>query len=172
MADSSTRELAAMVAAGAGFLGLIYFMTFFANNRHNAVDIIGFMGSGFWLALIASIGLVLQMFVPRTEATPTRRVRFALETINQNRSYILILIALILLPHIIGWYTNSSPFPIQRGRSRLDADVYSGIRAGNLRHELQSDVRLYGCHFLWSCHVLWHRRIHNGLAVGTYPHRL
>ena len=128
MADSSTRELAALVAAGAGFLGLIYFMTFFANNRHNAVDIIGFMGAGFWLALIASIGLVLQMFVPRTEATPTRRVRFALETINQNRSYILILIVLILLPHIIGWYTNSSPFPIQRGRTN-PTFIASGISA-------------------------------------------
>ncbi|PJF21428.1 MAG: hypothetical protein CUN56_11150 [Phototrophicales bacterium] len=128
LADSTTRELAAIVTAGAGILGLIYFMTFFANNRHNAVDVIGFMGMGFWLALLASIGLILQVFIPRNHATPTQRVRFAVQTIQQNRMLILVLILLILLPHMIGWYTNSSPFPIQRGRTN-PTFIASGLSA-------------------------------------------
>lgn len=38
-----------------------------------------------------------------------------MRTLRENWLYLLIVLALILLPHVIGWLTNSSPFGTQRG---------------------------------------------------------
>jgi branched-chain amino acid transport system permease protein len=117
--DPKLREIAALVAALGGILALLYFATFFAENRYSSLDVSGFMGLGFWLALFSAVGLLLQAFLPRPPQETTPRIEFLKRTLWNNRMFIAILILLIILPHAIGWYTNSSPFPTARGRTNV-----------------------------------------------------
>ncbi|MFW5748041.1 MAG: branched-chain amino acid ABC transporter permease [Chloroflexota bacterium] len=113
--DPKTREITAIVAAVGGLLAVLYFISFFAANSHGQIDIIGYLGLGFWVMLLASVGLLLQIFWPRPDQETTPRIEFLKRTLWNNRVFLLVLIALLIAPHAIGWQTDSSPFPRQRG---------------------------------------------------------
>ncbi len=51
----------------AGIVGLVPFVVFFAQNNQIEIDATGQASIGFWIALLATLGLVLQAFVPRPE---------------------------------------------------------------------------------------------------------
>jgi fucose permease len=53
---------------------LIYYGIFFVQNSKSPIDVTGLVGAGFWVALFASVFLVLQVFVPRPVSTPIDQV--------------------------------------------------------------------------------------------------
>jgi ABC-type uncharacterized transport system permease subunit len=57
--------MAGIAACLAGIVGLIYFIQFFIQNSQNSIDVTQLMGAGFLVGLIACIGLILQIFIPR-----------------------------------------------------------------------------------------------------------
>ena len=123
--DHSTREITALIAGIGGLIAALYFLSFFAANRHSGVDVIGYMGVGFWAAAFFAVGMVLQVVFPRPEQETTPRVEFLKRTLWNNRVYILILIMLIVLPHLVAWQTDSSPFAGPRGIRGRSGNIMS-----------------------------------------------
>jgi spermidine/putrescine transport system permease protein len=70
--NASARRMTKITAALAGTLGLYYYGLFFVQNIPNyesVFDTFGLVRVGFWVGLVASIGLIFQIFVPRQRVT-------------------------------------------------------------------------------------------------------
>lgn len=64
--DVRARRISRNGALVAGLLGLFYYGIFLFENSLSMVDAVGgFIGIGFWIGLLASIGLMSQVFLPR-----------------------------------------------------------------------------------------------------------
>jgi branched-chain amino acid transport system permease protein len=123
--DIKTREITALLAGIGGLMAVLYFLSFFAENRHSGVDVIGYMGIGFWVAALSATGLLLQIVFPRPQQETTPRIEFLKRTLWNNRVFILIFIVLLVLPHLVAWQTDSSPFAGPRGIRGRSGNIMS-----------------------------------------------
>jgi branched-chain amino acid transport system permease protein len=123
--DTKTREITALIAGVGGLMAVLYFISFFAANRFSGIDVIGYMGFGFWLSVFFAGGLLLQVVFPRPQQETTPRIEFLKRTLWNNRVYIVILILLIALPHLVAWQTDSSPFAGPRGIRGRSGNIMS-----------------------------------------------
>lgn len=97
-------HIAAQLTVLAGLLGMIYFARVLYS--YNFFEFEGWLGIGFWLALLAGLGLMLQIGLGRREAENMHKVRllrlpyFWQEQLN---AYLFLLPAIILFA-IFAWY--------------------------------------------------------------------
>lgn len=70
LTDPRLRDRTINLILVAGVIGLIPFVAFFIENNGAEVDATGQLGIGFWLALLMTIWVILQAFVPRPEFDP------------------------------------------------------------------------------------------------------
>jgi tetratricopeptide (TPR) repeat protein len=64
IAELGTQLATRMLAFFAGVVGIVYFSTFFFQNLESLIDITSFVDFGFWIALTASLILIIQVFIP------------------------------------------------------------------------------------------------------------
>lgn len=103
--DASARRMTAVATCLAGIVGLVYYGIFFVNSQ-NSLDVTSFVGAGFWVALFASVGLVVQVFIPR----PVSSVTVSAGQVSSYFSAGLIVIFIVLL--VIFLVQNSDAYPI------------------------------------------------------------
>jgi hypothetical protein len=65
LASASVRKNTRVIITLAGLVGLAYYGLFFLQNSQSAIDVTRFVDVGFWVALFASAGLVIQILIPR-----------------------------------------------------------------------------------------------------------
>jgi branched-chain amino acid transport system permease protein len=65
-----------------------YYGAFFFENRKSSVDALDFVDSGFWVTLVAALGLIVQYVIPRSE-TPAKLslTRLTLPPMGQARAW-------------------------------------------------------------------------------------
>ncbi|MBC6934913.1 MAG: hypothetical protein DWB42_03650 [Chloroflexi bacterium] len=59
------NRLATILAALAGLAALAYYVLFFVQDASLPIDLTSLVTPGFWIALVASLGLVIQVAIPR-----------------------------------------------------------------------------------------------------------
>jgi branched-chain amino acid transport system permease protein len=110
------RDFISMLLSGLGVFALLYFVPIFTNDRFTDYGFDLFTGVGFWVALVAVVGLVVQLAIPRQTPESPGWVQKTRRFLWENRVYLVLFALLMILPHAIGWFTDSSPFAFQRGR--------------------------------------------------------
>jgi copper chaperone NosL len=70
--DVSARGISRIVACLAGGIGLFYYGRFVIQNDQDLMNMIDLVGPGFWVGLLASIGLILQITISPRPIRPSK----------------------------------------------------------------------------------------------------
>lgn len=127
-----------LVALVAGLVGIAYFAIFLAESNLNPGESVRTVSTGFWISLIASIGLVLQVFVPRPVSSE-KSLSASLRTI----SIILVVVGLFITGYLsYTKLTSTSVACVENAAFNCDAvtsSIYSKFPMGS-----QIDVAYLG----------------------------
>lgn len=102
LAIARSRGATRAMALIAGIFGLAYYVLFFVQYAESSTNLTGMIGIGFWIGLVANIGLFFQAFIPRsgssqslarldlvayqTPTAPTSDVVLGINSITLNRN--------------------------------------------------------------------------------------
>ncbi len=78
LASARSRGATRAMALIAGIIGLAYYVLFFVQYAESSTNLTGMVGIGFWIGLVANIGLFFQAFIPRSGSANAAAARLDL----------------------------------------------------------------------------------------------
>jgi ABC-type glycerol-3-phosphate transport system permease component len=92
----STQRSSKIIVFVAGIMGLIYYAFFFLHNSQRPIEADVLIGSGFYIGLLATLGLTLHIYIPRP--VPVQSSIVTIDNVTFRHAAIGFFLVIILLP--------------------------------------------------------------------------